>query len=146
MADDPVRLIWSLAGSGEGVTLTASGNSGSWSSSNPNAKSPVDLRWVDDVWMSVSVAGASGTTPTLKVNLNAFDDQGNLFGGGASPLLVAPASGSITGAGQTVVFGGRHGGSGGSYFVLPEWGQVSWTLGGTSPSFTGVEIALYGRG
>ena len=148
MSDGPARLIWalSLAGLPTGNTLTASGNSGGFTPA-VNVKSPVDLRYIDDIWLSVNVANApTGTTPTLKVFLNAFDDQGNLYGQGTTPLLVAPSSGSISTSGMTVVFGGRHGGSGGAYFVLPEWGQVSWQVTGTTPSFSGVEIALYGRG
>jgi len=134
--DDSVRLIWSLTSATPaiGTTITTSGNSGGWSASPPNARSAVDLRRVDDVWLSVSAAGGAGTAAT--VQLDAWDDQGNLF---AQLLKVTLASAP----GSAVAFGGRHGGGGsGSYFVLPEWGRVSWTLTG---SMTGVEIALYAR-
>ena len=145
MADDSTWLIWSLTASGLGTTLTANGNSGSYTATAQNARTSVDLRRVDDVWLSVSVGTVTGTTPTLKVFLNAYDDQGNLYGQGATPLLVAPGSGSINAAGVTAVFGGRHAGSSGAYFVLSEWGQVSWQVTGTTPVFSGVEIALYAR-
>lgn len=134
--DDSVRLIWSLSSSGLSTTISGSGNSGGWSAANPNHESDVDLRWTDDVWLSVSAAGGAGTS--LKVLLNAYDDLGTLFGGtaGLLPVTLAAAPGSA------VAFGGRHGGGGGSYFVLPAWGQISWTISG---SMTGVEIALYAR-
>lgn len=135
MAERPARLIWSLTASGEGTTITTSGNSGNYSAANPNARTAVDLRYIDDVWLSVSAQGGAGTAAT--VQLDAYDDLGNLF---AQVLKVTLASAP----GSAVAFGGRHGGGGSSsYFVLPEWGRVSWALTG---SMTGVEIALYGRG
>lgn len=134
-------LIWSLANSGAGTTLSANGNSGSYSTANPNARTAVDLRYADDLWLSVIAAGGAGTS--LKAQLNMYDDQGNLFQfvTGTTPLLGTAA---ITAApGQSIIFGGRHGGGGsGNYLVAPEWGQVAWTVTGT---FTGVQIALYGR-
>jgi hypothetical protein len=147
MADEPVRLIWSLTASGLGTTLSTAGNSGTWANPGPppwtpNALTPVDLRWVDDLWLSVSAAGGAGTS--LKAQLNLYDDQGNLFQfiTGTTPLLGTTA---ITSApGSAIAFGGRHGGGGsGNYFVPSSWGQVAWATTGT---FTGVEIALYGRG
>jgi len=143
--DDSVRLIWSLtsAGLATGTTLSANGNSGGYTASTPNNRSAVDLRRVDDIWLSVIAAGGAGTS--LKAQLNLYDDQGNLFSllasSGTTPILATPA---ITAApGYAVVFGGKHGGGGGgNYLVASEWGQVAWTVTGT---FTGVEIALYGR-
>lgn len=132
--DDSVRLIWSLtyATPPIGTTITTSGNSGGWSANPPNARSAVDLRRVDDVWLSVSAAGGAGTAATVQID--GYDDQGNLF---AQLLKVTLAAAP----GTAVAFGGRHSGSG-SYIVLPEWGRVSWALTG---SMTGVEIALYAR-
>lgn len=140
---DRAFLVWSLtnqaAAAGLATTLTASGNSGAWSNAVQNKYTSVDLRWADDFWLSVSAATVTGTTPSLTVSLNAFDGQGNLFPLGFS----APA---LTAAGQKVAFGGRHGGGGaGTYFVASEWGQVAWAITGTTPSFQGVEIALYAR-
>lgn len=141
MADSPVRLIWSLAASGIGTTITTSGNSGGYATPGPppwtpNAETAVDLRWTDDVWLSVSATGGSGTA--LTAQLDAYDDLGNLFPA-LLPVTLTPAP-----PGHAVAYGGRHGGGGaGSYFVLPAWGRVSWALTGT---MTGVEIALYGRG
>jgi hypothetical protein len=138
--DGSARLIWSLASNGPATAITASGNSGAYTATpNPGVpRTAVDLRRVDDVWLSVYAAAASGTTPSITVSLGAFDDQGNLFGG----LLAVTA---LTAAGGNVAFGGRHGGGSGSYFVLPDWGRIAWVVTGTTPSFTGLEIALYGR-
>ncbi len=149
---DPVRLVWSLTQSGLGTTLTASGSSGAWNSGSvpggepvQNQRTPVDLRWADDFWLSVCVQTVTGSSPSLQAQLNLFDDQGNLltYLTGTTPFL-APAA--LTGEGAAVAFGGRHGGgSSGSYFVAPEWGQVAWKITGTTPVFAGTEIALYAR-
>jgi hypothetical protein len=137
LGDDSVRLIWSLANSALGTTITTSGNSGSYTATAQNNRTAVDLRRIDDVWLSVIAGGGAGTA--LTVYLDAYDDQGNLWTGSNAMLSATLASAP----GQKAVFGGRHGGGGsGSYFVLPEWGRISWTLTG---SMTGTEIALYGR-
>ncbi len=77
------------------------------------------------------------SSPTLKVQVDGYDDLGNLF-----PALVATAN--ITGAGAAVpVYAGKHGGTAATFVVLPQWGRVSWTCSGGS--VTGTEIALWGR-
>jgi hypothetical protein len=137
--DDSVRLIWSLASSLPATSITASGNSGAYTATPAPGvgRTAVDLRRIDDVWLSVSAAGGSGTS--LTVYIDAYDDQGNLFSGSSAMMSLTLASAP----GQKAAFGGRHGGGGaGTYFVLPEWGRISWTLTGT---MTGVEIALYAR-
>lgn len=138
--DDSVRLIWSLTASGIGTSITTSGNSGTYTATG-NIKTAVDLRRVDDLWLSVIAAGGAGTN--LTAELDAYDDLGNLFtvSTGTTAFLKTPAVASAPGS--AVAFGGRHGGGGtGTYLVLPEWGRVSWALTG---SMTGVEIALYAR-
>lgn len=149
MPDAPARVIWSLAASGQGTAISAAGNSGAYTPTMPdglpNARTPVDLRFVDDIWLSCICNGTIGgtATPTLVVSLGAFDDRGNLF-----PNLLTLAGVTATGtAGGKVGFAGKHGTGGGSsaYIVPSEWGQVAWTLTGTTPSFTGVDITLYGR-
>lgn len=134
--DDSVRLIWSLAASGIGTTISAAGNSGAWSASNPDQESAIDFRWTDDLALFVYVTSVT-TTPTLKVQLDGYDDQGNLI-----PALAATAN--ITAAGAaTPVYVGRHGGASGLFVVLPAWGRVSWTCSGGSCN--GTEISLWAR-
>lgn len=131
--DDSVRLIWSLTASGIGTTITTSGNSGSYTASAQNARTAVDLRRVDDVWLSVNATGGAGTSAT--VQLDCYDDQGNLFPQILKVTLAAAP-------GQAVAYAGRHGGAAANFAVLSEWGRISWAL---TSSMTGVEIALYGR-
>lgn len=134
--DDSVRLIWSLTAAGPATTISAAGNSGPYTPSAPNARTAVDLRRVDDLALFVYVTSIT-TTPALKVQLDGYDDQGNLF-------AALAATANITAAGAAApVYIGRHGGAAGNFVVLPEWGRVSWTCSGGSCN--GVEIALYGR-
>jgi hypothetical protein len=137
--DDSVKLIWSLTGAGPGTTLTASGNSGGYTPSTPNNRTAVDLRRVDDMWLSVIGTTSAGTN--LQAQVNFYDDQGNLFqlSGVSTPLF---ATAALSATGRAVAFAGRHGAAGGSYLVASEWAQVAWSVTGT---WTGVEIALYGR-
>lgn len=139
--DDSARLIWSLTSNGPATAIAASGNSGAYSPATPNARSAVDLRRVDDLWLSVYATTVTGTTPSLTVSLGCFDDQGNLF-----PALLSLTAVTAAGAaGAKVAFAGRHGGATTSFLVASEWGQVAWTVTGTTPSFSGLAISLYGR-
>jgi hypothetical protein len=137
-------LLWSLADQGlsTGTTISAAGNSGAYNGLTPNSASAVDLRHSDDYWLSATTTAGAGTN--LKVQLNLFDSQGNLFQyiTGTTPLLgvtVASAPGSA------IAFAGRHGGgsTGSNYLVTSPWGQIAWTIG--AGTMTGIEIALYGR-
>jgi hypothetical protein len=137
------KLLWSLTASGLGTTIAAAGNSGGWAGGGPgdwppavSAETPVDLRDIQDVVLMVTVGGVTGT-PAFVVDLDVYDDQGNLF---AAVLSTA----SLAAAGSKTAAGGLHGGSASSYLVLPQWGRVSWS-GLSSASVTGTEIALYGR-
>jgi hypothetical protein len=144
MAESPVRLIWSLADSGLGTTLTATGNSGAYTATG-NIKSAIDIRYVDDLEVLVYVAGTvTGTTPSLTVQFGFFDDQGNLFQ--PTTLKTTAITAASTPATAQALAAGRHAGSAGTYFTFSEWAQVAWTITGTNPVFNGVEIALYGRG
>jgi hypothetical protein len=139
------RLIWSLAGSGLGTTIAAPGNSGPWAAPgpppwSPNSVTPVDLRDVEDVWLTVMATAVAGTTPSLTVSLNAFDDTGNAW-----PLAAAAAVTAAGIAGGKSVTVGKHGASAGSYVIFPSWGQVAWAITGAGASFTGVDIGLWAR-
>lgn len=138
------RIIWSLAGSNLGTAISAAGNSGAYPAGpydqyKAAALTPVDLREANDVWLTAVVLGAVGGTasPKLTVSLNVFDDQGNLY-----PAVSLTAIAAI----NTPVAGacGVHG-QGAAYIPLPAWGQVAWTVAGTSPTFTGVDISLWVR-
>ena len=140
------RLIRTLSGSSLGTAISAAGNSGPWIPPAPTppysyARSALDLQRTSDVLITVIAAGVTGTTPTLTVTLSGFDDQGNLIG----PLLSVPALSTSGSAGAKFFSGGRHGASGGSYTVFPLFGQIAWTVGGTTPSFTGVEICVFAQ-
>ncbi len=133
------RLIWSLVSAGAGTTLTANGNSGGFTPGTlVGGNSAIDLRDVTDVWLSVFVGGIiSGGAPSLVVNLDVFDDQGNLF----PAVLSTTALTAGTGVGGYVC-GGLHTG-GAKSLVLPSWGRVSWTPG--TGVFPQAQIALFGR-
>jgi hypothetical protein len=140
--DESARLIWSLAASGTGTTISANGNSGPYTAPGPNtvqsARTAVDLRRADDLELMVYVTGKT-STPALVVGLGIYDDQGNLYQPAAfqvTPTLTTVPVGSLLAI-------GRHAGSSGTYVTLPDWGQVYWTCSGGT--VTGVEIAVYVR-
>lgn len=125
------RALWTLSASGLTTTLSASGNSGS--------TTPISLREVTDVWLAVFVAGTStGTSPTLDVQLDVQDADGNWF------LQVAKTTQITAGPGSSSVSCGLHIASTGS-MVLPRYCRVAWTLGGTTPVFPKSSISLFGR-
>jgi hypothetical protein len=72
----PARLIWSLAASGLGTTLTSNGNSGGWPTppitpAIQNAMTPVDLRDVEDLWLTALCTSHAGTIPSLVILVNS---------------------------------------------------------------------------
>jgi hypothetical protein len=128
--------IWSLSGSGLGTTLTGSGSSdpGGWQSpASPHSN--VDLRDIADVWLAVTVSQISAST-TLQVQLDFFDDTGNLY-----PAQLQLAS-ALNAAGSASIAGGLHVAT--KPLVIPEWGRVSWTVTGATPSIL-CDISLFGR-
>jgi hypothetical protein len=135
------RILWSLASSGQGTTVSGSGNSGGWAGYTPgddvpqlDFESSVDLRDVQDVALFVNV-GAVTSTPAFLVQLDLFDDAGNLY-------AQAAKTASLAGSGSAApVYAGMHAPS--AYLVLPSWGRVSWTC--TGGTVTGTSIFLYGR-
>lgn len=141
--DPGAKILWSLAASGAGTTISGSGNSGGWQGAGPgdilpqvDFESAVKLRDVLDVGLFVNVGGIT-SSPAFQVQLDVFDDAGNLY---AQVLKTA----SLSAAGAAApVYAGLHGGSASSYLLLPQWGRVSWTC--TGGTVTGVSIYLYGR-
>jgi hypothetical protein len=137
------KIIWSLAASGLGTTISGSGNSGNWAGAGPGDILPltdfetaVDLRDIQDVALFVNVGGTT-SSPAFLVQLDVYDDAGNLY-----LQVLKTASLSATGS-AAPVYAGLHGGSASSYLVLPSWGRVSWTC--TGGTVTGTSILLYGR-
>jgi hypothetical protein len=137
------KLLWSLAASGTGTTISGSGNSGGWEGNGPGDILPqadfegsIRLRDVLDVGLYVSVGAVTGS-PAFQVQLDVFDSLGNLYA-----QLIKTASLSAAGS-AAPVFGGLHGAGASAYLVLPEWGRLSWTC--TGGSVTGTEIELWGR-
>lgn len=125
---NPARILWNLKTTpGLSTTLTTSGYSG-----------PIALADVTDVWLGVYVTGtATGSSPTLDVQLDFTDPDGNSFPQAAkiTQLTSAPNYTSVS-AGLHVAGG----------LVLPQYGRISWTVGGTgSPTWPGVSISLTGR-
>lgn len=121
------RLIWSQTASLSGAGTTHSG--------------PIDIHDVADLWLAVAVAGSvTGTTPTLTVQLDLYDNAAtpNLFP--AALTLTALTAAQLTASGSI----GLHMPSPGG-IVLPMACQVTWVLGGTSPAFPGATISLFGR-
>lgn len=139
--DSRSRLLWRLSTypGGPGTTLTVSGATAAYSTVNPSAVTPIDLRFTTDLALMVYVSGAvSGAGASLVASLGTYDAQGNLF-----PAVLSTAAITATATGKAAYGGLFSGGT--SQIVYPEWGQITWTLSGTSPSFAGVEISLYGR-
>jgi hypothetical protein len=124
------RTLWTLAGSGLGTTLSGAG------SANSGA---IDITSVTDLWLAVYVAGtATGTTPTLDVQIDVQDPAGNWF------AQVAKITQLTSGPNYSTVSCGLHIASTGS-MVLPAACRVTWTLGGSGPVFPQASISLVGR-
>jgi hypothetical protein len=128
------KLLWTNLSNGTGTSLNASGNSGT---------APIDIRYVDALWLAVSATGtATGTTPTLDVYLDVRDAAGTWF------TQVAHATPQLTtAAGTAAVSVGLYLPTGTALapMVLPEYGRVSWVIAGTTPNYPSVVISLYGR-
>jgi hypothetical protein len=137
------RILWSLAATAIGTTISGAGNSGDWAGNGAGDllpetgfETPVDLRDIQDVALFVNVGGVT-SSPAFQVNLDLYDDAGNLY-------LQVLKTASLSAPGSAApVYAGLHGGAASSYLLLPNWGRVSWTCtGGTA---TGCSIYLYGR-
>lgn len=129
----PARVLWNLTGSGP-TTLSASGNSGA---------TPIHLHDACDVWLAVNVTGTpTGTAPTLDVGLDVQDADGNWY-----PTVVKITQLTTT-AGRGSAYAGLNMpnvASTSAALVLPHYGRVAWTIGGTNPVYPQASIALIGR-
>lgn len=95
---------------------------------------PIDLLNVTDVSVWVTATLGSGGAPSLLVQLDLFDQYGNVF------LQVAKMSAALTATGKSSFSAGLHS----SGLVLPRWGQITWTLDGAS-SWSAVDVEVVGR-
>ena len=126
----PARVLWNLKGSGLSTTLSTSANSGA---------TPINIMDVSDLWLSVFVVGTStGTNPTLDVQVDVQDPDGNWF------LQVAKVTQLTSGPNYSNVSLGLHI-AGATSMTLPQYCRVAWTLGGTNPVFPQASISLLGR-
>lgn len=115
------------------ATIAATGNSTTATGSR------IDVTDATDLWLAAFAPNnPTGTTPTLTVQLDVFDDFGNLFPG---VLTLTQLTGSTLKAQGSI---GVHV-QGGTSLVLPRQCQVSWTIGGTNPTWPGLCISLLGR-
>ena len=130
----PARVLWNLSDSGTPKTL-----SGAATTSSPT----INLIDISDVWLAVTVAGTpTGTSPTLDVGLDVQDPDGNWY---PTVAKITQLTGT---AGSGSAYAGLHMPnvtSSSAALVLPSYGRVTWTLGGTSPVYPQTSIALMGR-
>lgn len=121
------RVLFNLSSAPLTTTLTASASS-----------NPISLLHVADLWLAVSLGAApTGTTPTLDVQIDVQDADGNWF---PQVAKVTQLTASVT---SSSVSAGLHVGTG---LVLPHWCRLTWAVGGTaSPTFSKVSMSLYGR-
>ncbi|MBV6697444.1 hypothetical protein KV557_09940 [Kitasatospora aureofaciens] len=103
--------------------ISASGDSGALNTSGIAA-----------ALLSVFVAGATGTTPSLAVYFDVQDAAGQWI---TTATLTAITSG------PNFAFAEIGPGSGG--YLITGTGRVRWVVSGTTPSFTGVTMSLIGR-
>lgn len=96
---------------------TASGNSGS----------PVDLAAYDSAAVMINVTAVSGTSPTLTVNFE------NCIDSGTTKCGTHTASASITATGFYMIKASN----------IARYVRTSWTIGGTTPSFTFEVYAVF---
>lgn len=114
-----------LIGSFDLASISANGQTG-----------PLPTDQVSGATVMVTVDGASGTTPTLTMFFEVGDGNGHWYPVSPSPSLFGT---NFTGAGTAA------GGAVGVGYGLTEHARIRWTVGGTTPVFTGVHIRVYGN-
>lgn len=95
----------------------------------------IDLSSSGSGLLIVHVGAVSGTSPTLNFSLDvqdAFGEWATLTGAGGLFSTAISAAGSYVAALASVTLAAFN-------------GRLSWTAGGTTPSFTGVSLNVYGR-
>lgn len=127
MADSDVYRTLLAAGS----VITSNGQTG-----------PIPLRDDTDsttLDVAVDISAVSGTSPTLTVTVQR-DNDANSSTYPPAAWTTGTSSAALSAAGRTVVSAPAaiNAGTG----TNPRYYRVSWTVGGTSPSFT---LGLYGE-
>lgn len=127
------RVLWNLSASGQSTTLTATGNS-----------STIHIAGATDLALMVTVAGTpTGTTPTLDVQIDIQDADGNWY------PAIAKITQLTTTAGTGRAYAGLHMpnvASTSTAVVLPHYCRITWTIGGTAgPTYPQTSISLVGR-
>jgi hypothetical protein len=117
---DPITVF-----SQAGATITTSGDSGA-----------LDFTAISSGFASVYVGAVSGTGATITFYVDVQDANQHW-------LNVAQV-GSALNAGPNFAFG-NFGPSSGAGYVLTGIGRLRWTVAGTTPSFTGVDLSVIGR-
>lgn len=105
------------------LTITASG-----------ATADFSVRGHTTLWVSVFIQAATGTTPSMTVFLEQQDANGHWI------VTAQIGSALTTGPNYTAGFAGEAAGG-----ILAGRARVSWSVTGTTPSFTGVDVSVIGR-
>jgi hypothetical protein len=108
-----------------GITNAVSGATGA-----------IDISRISNGLLVVSIANApTGTDPTLAIFFDVQDAYGNW-------VQTSPATsiGGVVVSAAGTTYGVINNG-----YQLTNLGRIRWTVGGTTPSFTGVSFSIHGR-
>lgn len=116
-----------MGGSGSGVpavrgTLMVSPSAAITSSGDGTAYQVGAVSSTQNMYVALHVTAVSGTSPTLDIDIESDDNSG---------MTSATTQGSLT---QATAVGSQWSSISGP--VTDDWWRISYTLGGTSPSFT----------
>ncbi|UOB09070.1 hypothetical protein MQE23_08395 [Streptomyces sp. HP-A2021] len=123
----------------EGLTLNSSSNHVDAGVTNATSglTGAIDVSRISNGLLIVTVANApTGTSPTLAVFFDVLDATGTTWVQTSSATSIGGALLTTAGFTYGVINNG---------YVLTNRGRIRWTLGGTTPSFTGVSFSIHGR-
>lgn len=136
-------MLWSYQAPG---ALAGSGTTGD--------SGPITVTLYDNFLVMATVGAPTGSSPVLDVHIDGMDAFGNWYADLCSPQPVLQFSGGSAqllnvsvGIDAPFVAATAPGVTGNfnQLFVAPNVVRVRWVLSGTSPSFPGFGISLYGR-
>ncbi|CAM5250872.1 hypothetical protein SGLAM104S_01630 [Streptomyces glaucescens] len=95
----------------------------------------IDISRISNGLLVASVGNATGTSPTLAIFFDVQDAYGNW-------VQTSPATsiGGVVVSAAGTTYGVINNG-----YQLTNLGRIRWTVGGTTPSFTGVSFSIHGR-